>query len=235
MKKFEWRSLACAAALGVAALLPAQAGTVTFEDVAADSIFGDGDTFSSGGFAFRATSLFTPPGGLVGTASGAVGFAFGVAPTNADGQFYSGLNDGGVTMTTTYGSILLIKGFDLSFLPALAGFYDEGDSPALVIARFVDADGNAGEEAFGVGGADVDGLFAFRTVSGAELGGLSQPLRSVTFSACHADQFGLCVNPIDNLGQFSLDNIRAEIPEPGVLLLAALGLGLCGATRRRSV
>ena len=235
MKKFEWRSLACAAALGLATLLPAQAGTVTFEDVAADSIFTDGDTFSSGGFAFTATSLFTPPGGLVGTASGAVGFAFGAAPTNADGQFYSGLNDGGVTMTTGNDRFLLLSGFDISFLPALPGFYAEGDSPAVIIAAFEDADGNFGTEFFGVGSADVDGLFAFRTISGAALGGLNQPLKSVTFFACHADANGDCFNPFDNLAQFSLDNIRAEIPEPGVLLLAALGLGLCGVTRRRSV
>lgn len=233
MKKSAWRALACATAMGLAAWSGAQAATVTFDDIA-PNIFADGDTFSSGGFSFAASTLPAGLGGLVGTATDNPGFLFGVGPTNANSQFYAGLNDAAVTMTTGNDRALIIKGFDASFLPSVPGFYAEGDQPAGLLAVYETFAGVVGSEAWLLGGADVDGLFAFGNISGAALGALAQPLRSVTFFACHDDGTGLCSNPVGNLAQFAIDNIEAELPEPGSLALAALGLGLAGIARRRT-
>jgi hypothetical protein len=237
MKKTGWRAVACATALGLAAWSGAQAGTVTFDDIA-PNIFADGDSFTSGGFSFAASTSPAGLGGLVGSATDNAGFLFGVGPTNAASQFYAGLNDAGVTMTTGNDRALIIKGFDASFLPAVPGFYLEGEQPAGLFAFYETAAGISGLESWFLGAADANGLFAFDTISGAALGGLAQPLRSVTFIGCHVDGQGNCLPaPFannGNLAQFAIDNINAELPEPGSLMLAALGLGLAGVARRRT-
>ncbi len=226
MKKQIWRAWLClAAVLGLAAGTSARAELVTFEDVTPPSPFGDGESFVSGGFLFTQVGMF-------GVVDGPAGFSvFGNAPTNAVDQFYAGLNDTGVTMTTGNDRALFIDGFDFSFVPFVTGFYPENYSPGALLAYYETFSGALGMEYWFFSGADANGAFAFSTVGSGALAG--QALRSVTFIACVFDEGGVCINPADNLAQFALDNIYARVPEPGSLGLALAGLALMGGLARR--
>ena len=232
----KWGALVLGAALSLAATAPAQAGLVTFDDIG-PNIYGPTDTFSSGGFAFEQADDFGyGPAGGFGVVDDSAGFSlFGNAPTNATSQFYAGLNDGALTMTTGNDRALFIDGFEFSFVPAVLGVYGEGEVPGYLVALYTTFAGATGFEFFEFSGADTDGAFAFSTVGLGGLGGLAQGLSSVTFFACLLSE-GTCYWPAENQAQFALDNIYARVPEPGSLGLALLGLGLmaCVARRRRS-
>ena len=65
-------------------------------------------------------------------------------------------------------------------------------------------------------------------------GPLSQAVQSVSFRACFYDGIGgSCTAATNNEGQFALDNIRADIPEPASLALVLAALGVAGASTRR--
>jgi hypothetical protein len=219
-------ALILGAALGTAAIAPAQADVVTFDDVSQD-LFAVGQSFTSDGFRF--TTALAGFGAVTDSAS----FVFGNAPTNANSQFYAGLSDAGVTMATVSTRAFYVDEFEFSFIPAVPGAFPPGDSPGRLLARYVTWGGISGEEAFDFSSADANGLFAF-SIGKAGAGGLNQGLWSVTFLACLYDANGACVNPAGNEAQFALDNIYARVPEPGSLGLALLGLGMmAGVARRR--
>jgi hypothetical protein len=213
-----------AAALSTAAIAPAQADLVTFDDMN-PNVFGVGDSFTSGGFAFTADLAG------FGVVDNSAGFVFGNAPTNAESQFYAGLNDGGLTMTTLNGRALAVDGFQFAFIPPVEGVFPPGDVPGYLVASYVTWAGDSGKELFEFSAADADGLFAF-SVGKAGLGGLGQYLQSVTFFAC-VNFDGQCYYPAENQAQFAIDNIYARVPEPGSLGLALLGLGLMAGVGRR--
>jgi len=214
-----------AAALSTAAIAPAQADLVTFDDMN-PNVFGVGDSFTSGGFAFTADLAG------FGVVDNSAGFVFGNAPTNATSQFYAGLNDGGLTIRALYGQSLAVDGFEFSFVPAVAGLFPPGEVPGYLVASYVTLAGVIGEELFEFSAADADGLFAFSGVGQAGTGGLTQYLKSVTFFAC-VNFDGQCFYPAENQAQFAIDNIYARVPEPGSLGLALLGLGLMAGVGRR--
>ena len=220
----------CALFLGAAlgtAIAPAQADVVTFDDVS-QGFFNVGDSFTSGSD-FRFTTALADFGAVADSGS----LLFGNAPTNANSQFYAGLNDGGVTMATVSTRAFYIDEFEFSFIPAAPGVFQEDYVPGSLLARYVTWGGISGEEIFDFSAADPDGLFAFSVGKGGA-GGLNQALWSVTFLACLYDVDGNCVNPAGNEAQFAIDNIYARVPEPGSLGLALLGLGLmAGVARRR--
>lgn len=231
--KNRYGSWLLGAALSLAAMVPAHADLVTFDNVD-PNIFAIGEHFNSGGFRFEQASVLDYGLGF-GVVDDPSAFIYGVAPTNAASQFYAGLNDGGLTMKKPgTNRAFYIDGFEFSFVPALTGIYAEGEVPALLVALFTTQAGDQGLELFAFSPADADGAFAFSTLGLADLGGLAQSLRSVTFFACVLD-YGNCFYPGDNQAQFALDNIYATaVPEPGSLGLALLGLGLmAGAARRR--
>ena len=109
MKNSGWRALACGAAMGLAAAMPASAGMIDFEDVF-PNIFGDGDSFISGGFTFTQQGEF---GGVDTDAA-----FFFPAPTGSTGQFYTGLNDSAVRMSSGNDRLTIISGFDFAFVGA---------------------------------------------------------------------------------------------------------------------
>lgn len=220
-------------ALGLAAIAPAHADLVTFDNVD-PSIYAIGEHFNSGGFRFEQASVFDAGLGF-GVVDDPSAFIYGVAPTNAASQFYAGLNDGGVTMKKPgTNRAFYIDGFEFSFIPALTGIYAEGEVPGVLVAAFTTLAGDQGLEFFDFSAADADGAFSFSTLGLADLGALAQALRSVTFFAAISFD-GDLYYPAGNEAQFALDNIYATaVPEPGSLGLALLGLGLmAGAARRR--
>jgi hypothetical protein len=54
--------------------------------------------------------------GDFGTVDTAVAFVLAVAPSGDASQFYSGLNDSGVTITSTADSFFKLSGFDAGFI-----------------------------------------------------------------------------------------------------------------------
>ncbi len=227
MKKFGWRKLAAAAALGMAAALPAQAGLVTFEDLLPSGYF-VGDNFSSGGFSFSV-------GGLgFGLVDEAAAFSlFGNAPTGSTGQFFAALNDSSLTVSGGAVGLISISGFDFSFVAPIGGIGGP-DAVGRLLAAGVDALGAAYLESWEFGVADANGDYGFST-QGAT-GALAGGVRSATFTACVYDASANCVFPANNQAQFAIDNIRAQLPEPTSPALVALGLALAlaGTARRRN-
>ena len=230
----KWGAWVLGAALSLAATSPAQADLVTFDDIL-PSAYGPTETFSSGGFAFEQEDDFGyGPAGGFGVVDNAAAYLSGNAPTNAMSQFYGGLNDGALTMTTGNDRALFIDGFQFSFIPAVPGLYLEGEVPGYLVALYTTFAGATTDfELFAFSGADANGAFAFSTIGLGGLGKLAQGLRSVTFFACFGS-VSSCTWPAEGQSQFALDNIYARVPEPGSLGLALLGLGLmAGVARRR--
>jgi hypothetical protein len=231
----------CAALSGTAG-----AATVTFEDVTPGlgSIYSSGDSFTSGSFRFDVTSMFLPPvpDGLVGQVGDDSSVFFVAPPTNSTGQYYQGYNDGGVTMVSNIvdKAFLRLDGFSFAFLPFVPGLYSADDVPGALLVSYVTDGGATGVESFDFAPSDDDGLFAFSTVSGAQLGALQGlTLRSVTFYACTRSDLTdptSCTNPSAfNDAWFALDNIVAvNIPEPISAALLLIGLAAAGTARRRA-
>jgi PEP-CTERM motif len=227
------RALSCATALVAAALMPAQANVVTFDDLAPNLFFAP-DSFTSGGFKFAPDSglhNFLIPGGFT-VVDTAAGFQIATPPTGNATQFASVMNDGSLTMTAD--TDFTLAGFDFGFV-APAPVLGAGSPGRVVIAAVTSNDVLMFDSFdFGPSGQQT-GSWAFTSASLAnhQLAGLH--LKSVTFFACLYDggPNNTCVYPASNQAQFSIDNITSQIPEPGSLMLALAAIGLAGAASRR--
>jgi PEP-CTERM motif len=212
-------------ALCVAAVLPASAATVTFEDVA-PGLVGTGSSVTTGGM------TLTQVGVGFGVVDSAAAFGPGTGldlavPMATIGQFYTSLNDGSVTMVSTNGKAFSIRGFDFGFVSALGGLFRPGELAGGLFVDYTTIDGVTdfvGFEAL----ADGAGLFSMSTVSARAL--QDNLLTSVRFTFLSFDGTTL-VNPNFNFNQFALDNI--QVPEPTSVALAVLAIGLMGGMNAR--
>ena len=237
MKKLVLHKWLCAAALSAAASLSTHAAVVTFEDLL-PSGFGEGDTFVSGGLSFSVPEGpflgITQPGfGAVDTAASLA--SFGNAPTGNATQFYAGLSDNFVRMSSGNGLSLRLSSFDFGFIPPVPT--PNSASPGAMIAYWTDINGSDGLSGFDFGTADSNGDWAFlrADMSARSFGfGTSTFLSSVTFLACLYDGNGNCNWLAGNQAQFAIDNIDFELPTPSTWLLAGLGLAGLAVTRRRT-
>ncbi len=230
MKFKTWPHALCAIALATAAVLPAHADTLTFDDIAPGTILFPGDSVIQQGYSFTA---FDGPGVVDTAAAFGPGVGLDLAgPIGNPGPFYIGLNDSFVQMRAVGNRVFRITSLDFGFVSALTNLFNPGDVPGFLIAAYEDGSGAFGAEAFSFGAADANGEFSFQTVGGAGAGALAGGVRVVDFFACTADANGQCAAVNNNFSQFALDNIQV-VNAPGSLALALSALALTAGFSRR--
>jgi hypothetical protein len=223
MRRHVVSRMLCCAALGLGGLFAqAQAATVDFESLPA-SLFFSGDSFSENGFKLGVSGDF----GIVDTAAA---FFIAQAPTGNDTQFYAGLNDSLLVLTSAGGLPFRLSGFDAAFIAP------EPQGPGVLAGRIfasgVDSFGNAVFGSWEFAPSADDGSFAFLNYNA----GFSAfgSLQSVSFGACVYTDTGGCEHPYQNLGQFALDNVNvAVVPEPSTYALLAFGLTALALRQKR--
>jgi hypothetical protein len=220
MNSIQWRRWFGAAAIGLAAVLPAQAAVVDFEDVA-PGLF-QGTSRASGGYNFASEGLI----GFSGIDS-AGGFLFGNAPANATGQFLFALNADAITMTSVDGNAFFLDQFDAAFIAPVPDL-----GPGILPGELhLVGDTGAGvvTESFILPASVGDGDFNFGTFYTDALRGIA--VQSIRFTACiYLDDSSCSFSGVDTPPQFALDNLG--VPEPGTAMLALCALALIGARRR---
>ena len=232
----RWMKALCGVSLATALAVPALASTLSFEGVGAGTILFPGDSINEGGFELTATYS----AGVVDTRE-AFGPGTGLdlaAPLGNPSQFFIGLNDAGISLKASDGSVFGLAGFDFAFVSALTGLFAMGEQAGLFLADYLKEDGSTGLGSWSFGAADGGGNFSFISAGLADMGGLASGIREVEFYACTFDIAGACTFG-DNFSQFALDNIRNNVPAgtvplPGTLALTLLALGLAGGLRARA-
>jgi len=210
--------------MGLLGLAGSASAGVDFETIA-PNFFVDGESFSEGGFTFTQNGNF-------GTVDTAAAFVLAVPPSGNATQFYSGLNDSGITLTTTDNSLFRLSGFDAGFIAPI--FQEPGVSAGRIVVRATGAMGESILASWDLGSSGDDGSFAFLTFGApADFLPFGQ-IRSAAFFACvYVD--ASCVNPAENLAQFALDNINVvAVPEPSSYALLVLGVAVLTYRRRMS-
>lgn len=211
--------------LGTLSCAFAQATVLDFEAVS-PNLYDNGESFTQGAYTFVV-------GGSFGAVDTAAGCFIATCPSNNATQFYQGYNDSHVTLRRTDGGSFSLLGFDAAFIAPVP-------IPADLLTGRIEFTATGSNGSFH-GGSDfassvADGSVPFETYSLAALAGLTS-LKSVDFYACSFNDAGNCVNPIDNLAQFALDNVSvnvAPVPEPGTVALMAMGLAFVGWRHRRA-
>lgn len=219
MKSKLWQN--ALGALGIALATPAMAFPIDFETVPTN--------FYTTGESFTQASVNLAVQGGVGVVDTAAAFGPGsgldlAVPLGTQGKFYSGLNDGVLTLTSIDSSPFKLFSLDFSFISPLTNLYALGNVPGMLLMAYTAVGGN-GSLSWNFGAADVNGKFTMNTLADPAL--TAPSYLSVSFSACTFNGYGGCVAPNGNFNQFALDNISA-VPEPTpvVLALTALVFGL---------
>jgi len=209
--------------LGMFGFAGAAQAVVNFESIA-PNFFGDGESFSENGFTLVQS-------GFLGTVDTAAGFAIAIPPSGNATQFYSALNDSGIGLTTTDHSLFNLNGFDAGFIVPI--FQEEGVSAGRIVVSAIGAMGQSIVGSWDLGLSGSTGSFMFLTFNALGDFAPFRNLQSVFFNAC-VYVGNSCVNPAENLAQFSLDNINVvAVPEPETYALLMLGVAALAYRRRQ--
>jgi len=155
-------------------------------------------------------------------------------PAGGNGNYLAILNDGGVQLSSSLTGGFRISGLNFSFIsPVPVG---PGDYGQLVLTG-TNWQGATVSTSFAFPGQNNNGQFMFGA-AGIDAAFGANVFSSLTISACIYDLNDVCSNSVDspafNQAQFALDDLAlTAVPEPASFLLAALGLGALGVSRRR--
>jgi hypothetical protein len=209
--------------LGVFGLAGSSQAAIDFESIA-PNLFFSGDSFSESGFTLTQTGDF-------GVVDSAATFVVAVAPSGNSTQFYAGLNDSGLLLTSSTHSLFSLSGFDAAFVAPV--FQDPGVVAGRIVVSAIGAMGETILRSWEFAPSGQDGSFAFLTYNAATDFLPFSNIQSAFFLACSYEG-DACVNPADNLAQFALDNVNvAAVPEPSTYALVMLGLAAITYRRRR--
>ncbi|MES2741044.1 MAG: NF038120 family PEP-CTERM protein [Pseudomonadota bacterium] len=229
------RLLAGALVAAAFAMPAAQAAVIDFEGIGNDLV-GHNDVFQQGGLALTGYSL--ADNALSGDLVGAVvdgtdlGICAGLAcPANNQTSFYSALNDSALFIDPAHaGDSFKIKGFDASFIGAVAGASYPATAGLLRVQGFF-ADGSTVFENYALNGPTA-GSFGFQHFNTSSTFG-EQAFSQVAIFGFTCNSTGSCSAFSTNKGQFAIDNILVAVPEPTTYLMMLLGLASIGAVARR--
>ena len=225
MKKIFHTTLALAATLACS-MASAGGGTITFNS-ALPNIMTNGDVTLEG----NAVVTTLGQNGFDGAIGDQSSCFLAVCPGGNGTQFYSALNDGGLSVKLAEGG-LSMTGLDYGFVLPLDLLIDFSVGK-LVVTGF----------SFGGGSTTISRDFELQDALGNynfahwdfDASFATGWFESVTISSCLYNGNGDCVNPAGNQAQFAVDNIDyLYVPEPGSMALVGLGLFGLLAARRRS-
>ena len=231
------KKLLCASAVGLLAG-SAQAATINF-----DNFFGpvaDSEYIQQSGYdlLFFSNTLGAIPGeDLVGSfidGSTSQSCSNAACPVNNPTTYYGALDDSVIGLSMTSGYRFTVKSFDASFIggdPALENY--PAGAGLLRIQGVLASSGAAVTETYQLAGPSAAGFnFAHYNTSSA----FSRlEFSQVYFYGFACNGGGGCSAFSTDRGQFGIDNINVEVPEPASFALFGLGMaGLAFARRRKS-
>lgn len=216
---------------------PAQAETITFEDLAYYGPILGNDVVATGnyGIGFYANRS-DGAGTLVGTIvtpdySESDGAAF---PVNNQTNYYASLNDGYADIVNLDPGVrFAVNAFDASFVGGTAALSGYPAISGLLRIQGILSGGGSVTETYQLAGPGASGFnFAHYETSAAFRSNLFTEILVYGF-ACNTA--GNCNAFTTDRGQFALDNLAlTEVPEPASMALFGLGMvGLTVAARRR--
>ncbi|MGQ5524499.1 NF038120 family PEP-CTERM protein [Chitinimonas sp. PSY-7] len=223
---FKKTLIAIAASVAIPA---ASAAAINFESLKPE-IFTAGDSFKEDNYKFTVTGDPAAGGllGAIGTSATATCSLID-CPVGNDGQFYLGLNDGGLRIDSSVGMGFTLGKFEASFIAPLTARIPS--SVAKLVISATDYLGQVHNTSFELPGQNTSGDWEF---VGFAFDAPNMILRNISFSACLTDSSGSCVALGNNQAQFGLDNLNVTtVPEPSSALLIALGLAGLGFAYRR--
>ncbi len=245
------KKLLCASVVAaVGAFAPAQATVLTFENVqnvvtdslgAGDTAYNTGDQFMDQHFLMQVQASPTAADDDIGLNGARIQsnnpFACTITacPTGGTGNYYAGLNDGALMLTSTLANNWFkLNRLSFAFIGPVMGLPDASFG-RLVLSGTTRSGATISTES-DFPGQDNAGNFSFSDFS-VDSAFSSTVLTSLTINACLFDGSGECLAVRDftqNQAQFGVDNITlSEVPEPATIGLMLMGVAGLGATRRR--
>jgi hypothetical protein len=232
------KKLLCASAIGLLAG-SAQAATINFNNFFGPVAHGDYIQSSGYDLGFYSNVPGAVPGqDLVGTfIDGSTSQSCDIAacPVNNPTTYYGALDDSYIDLTMTSGYRFTVKSFDASFIGGTPILPETAVYPAisglLRIQGILANGGGSVTETYQLAGPSATGFNFARYNTSAAFSKLE--FSEALFYGFACNSAGSCSAFSTDRGQFGIDNINVEVPEPASFALFGLGMAGVAFSRRR--